>query len=383
MGQSNIPTGATIGSNHNSRAADGEILAGRGFWPGLCVSLKHNSKFACFTMIAKGDYLFELDIPMPFSLVSLDYSKDALTIMPAYWFMYNMYALERNAWKYADRDQRDEKIQWLENDYLAPDSINEMFDALKLLEKFTGKAWMKWQGKDADDAACIQQGKSLLENQEAIVHELEIVAEGFEHAKRKTIINKTQLAYNAYKEMIAWYGLNNLISHIEISQHHAGEKIIALFSGLSGRNEWANIGGQLMPVATVEDLKTDIRNKTIDSWDHLHAAYSETGNAYPQQKLQHALNALLEIENIKSEQVSLDRIIAWMDIAIALKTSIVSRITESRKKDYTNPFRKMMYGSDEEMDKVLGAFESNSFVQQQQQSLQDFCKKVETIKSKL
>ncbi len=45
MGQSNIPAGATIGSNHNSRAADGEIIAGRGFWrKALCVSLKHNSK---------------------------------------------------------------------------------------------------------------------------------------------------------------------------------------------------------------------------------------------------------------------------------------------------------------------------------------------------
>ena len=35
MGQSNIAAGATIGSNHNSRGADGEIIAGRGFWPGL------------------------------------------------------------------------------------------------------------------------------------------------------------------------------------------------------------------------------------------------------------------------------------------------------------------------------------------------------------
>ena len=46
LGQSNIAAGATIGSNHNSRGADGEIIAGRGFWPGLCVSLKHNSRFA-------------------------------------------------------------------------------------------------------------------------------------------------------------------------------------------------------------------------------------------------------------------------------------------------------------------------------------------------
>ena len=43
MGQSNIAAGATLGSNHNSRGADGEVIMGRGFWPGLCVSIKHNS----------------------------------------------------------------------------------------------------------------------------------------------------------------------------------------------------------------------------------------------------------------------------------------------------------------------------------------------------
>jgi len=89
LGQSNMAAGATIGSNHNSRGADGEIIAGRGFWPGLCVSLKHNSKFASFTIIAKGDYPAELNIPMPFSLVSNDVANDKLIVMPAYWFMYN------------------------------------------------------------------------------------------------------------------------------------------------------------------------------------------------------------------------------------------------------------------------------------------------------
>ncbi len=66
MGQSNMAAGATIGSNHNTRSPDGEIVAGRGFWPGLCVSLKHNSKFACFNILAKGDYPWELNIPFPF-----------------------------------------------------------------------------------------------------------------------------------------------------------------------------------------------------------------------------------------------------------------------------------------------------------------------------
>ncbi|PMU88326.1 DUF4954 family protein, partial [Pseudomonas sp. GP01-A4] len=84
---------------------------GRGFWPGLCVSIKHNSKFASFSILAKGDYPAELNIPIPFSLISLDIPNDQLVVMPGYWFMYNMYALARNSWKYIDRDKRIERMQ--------------------------------------------------------------------------------------------------------------------------------------------------------------------------------------------------------------------------------------------------------------------------------
>ena len=143
MGQTNMAAGATVGSNHNSRGADGELIAGRGFWPGLCVSVKHNSRFASFIIMAKGDYPAELDIPFPFSLVSNDVSKDELVIMPAYWFLHNMYALARNAWKYGDRDKRLEKIQLLEFDYLAPDSIQELASAIEKLELIVARSWLR------------------------------------------------------------------------------------------------------------------------------------------------------------------------------------------------------------------------------------------------
>ena len=105
--------------------------------------LQHNSKFASFTLIAKSDYQYELNIPIPFSLVSNDVSKDNLLVMPGYWFMYNMYALARNADKYVSRDKRIDKTQEIEYDFLAPDSVNELFVALQMMKQFTGKAYAK------------------------------------------------------------------------------------------------------------------------------------------------------------------------------------------------------------------------------------------------
>src|SRR6187551_752794 len=163
--QSNMAAGATIGSNHNSRGADGEIIAGRGFWPGLCVSLKHNSKFASFTLLAKGDYPAELNIAIPFSLVGNDVTRDRLVIMPGYWFLYNMYALARNSGKYESRDKRTFKNQFLEYDYLAPDSVNEMFDALELMKRSVGESKSTGNKKLSTQQA-IKMGEQLLEKKE-------------------------------------------------------------------------------------------------------------------------------------------------------------------------------------------------------------------------
>lgn len=378
LGQSNIPAGATIGSNHNSRAADGEIIAGRGFWPGLCVSLKHNSQFASFTMIAKGDYLFELNIPLPFSLVSLDYTNNTLTVMPAYWFLYNMYALERNEWKYADRDKRNEKIQLLEYEYLAPDSVNEIFDAIDLLEKFVGKAWYKKQVQDADENDYSKKGKELLLEKNDIINELEIVAYNFENAKRKTIINKAQKAYDAYKEMILLYGLKHFIKlTFECKNiNEIKEKVSS-----SKRLNWINIGGQLMTQEDVELMKSNIKQNKINTWDELHAYYQTEGEKYQQQKLQHALISLCEIQNIQPEKISINRINEWLDKAIAVNESITERIIQSRKKDYENLFRNMIYNSEEEMNNVVGSFDDNSFIKQKQKELEKFKSLVQQLKS--
>ncbi len=48
---------------------------------------------------------------------------------------------------------------------------------------------------------------------------------------------------------------------------------------------------------------------------------------------------------------------------------MTKNIYESRAKDYENPFRKMVYASEEEMSAVVGKLEENTFIQQQQQAL--------------
>ncbi|MCW3082364.1 DUF4954 family protein [Segetibacter sp.] len=380
MGQSNIAAGATIGSNHNSRSADGELMAGRGFWPGLCVSLKHNTKFATFTIVAKGDYPAELNIPIPFSLVSNDVTNNKLVVMPAYWFMYNMYALERNGWKYLDRDKRQEKIQHLENEYLAPDSINEMVEALMLFQLLTGKAWYKKESPDAavTDAEATTKGKQLLETGDLQVNELEILAEGFENTKRKVVLIKVLRAYNLFKELIQYYCVNEVIGLIKEKEIKGFQDLLASLPSKYSLEDWMNVGGQLIPRAEVNQLTKRIRAGKLKSWDALHDFYLQQADLYKSQKLAHALAAFHKATGShvgKMDKKSFDNLVRS---GIATKEWMTQGIYESRAKDYTNSFRKMPFENQEEMDAVVGKLEDISFIKQQREALENYKKQAET-----
>jgi hypothetical protein len=373
MGQSNMAAGATIGSNHNSRGADGELIAGRGFWPGLCVSLKHNSKFASFTLIAKGDFPAELNIPIPFSLISNDVSKDKLVIMPGYWFMYNLYALARNSGKYESRDKRVDKTQYLEYEYLAPDSVNELFEALEILKKATGRS----KKKGSSDAQAIKAGEKLLE-EKADLSTTEIIVDGMENSHRKTQLVKVTEAYHLFKELIVYYGISQLLRFIgeqKIDSFEALTKIIAK----SERTEWVNLGGQLVPKPVVNALVKDIHHGKIKSWDEVHAFYEECSNDYSRQKLKHGVASLLEILGIAPQKFNKKIFAGLLQQAVATKEWIVQKIYDSRAKDYDNEFRKMVYETQKEMEKVIGRLKDNSFILQQQEELKSFKKQVSSI----
>lgn len=383
MGQSNIAAGATIGSNHNSRGADGEIIMGRGFWPGLCVSLKHNSKFASFSMLTKGDYPAELNIPFPFSLISNDASRDQLIIMPGYWFLYNLYALARNSWKYVDRDKRTERIQELEYDFLAPDTINEMFSSLRLMETFTGKAYNTSIHKTGQSSDHNTAGKHLLQNANKIVNELEIIADQIENSKRKVVLIKVLPAYKVFEEMIIYYGITQLLRFIKENEFHSLKDIIAALPAKPARGAWINTGGQLMPEETINTLKEKIRNGRIKSWDAVHEFYQAQGKKYKQEKLYHALASLSEITGIRLKKMDAHQFTNLLNSVVATKEWLTKGIHDSRAKDYKNPYRKMVYESIGEMNAVIGKPEENSFIKQQIAELHLFKKEIASLKKSI
>ncbi|MFN5020613.1 MAG: DUF4954 family protein [bacterium] len=384
MGQSNVAAGATIGSNHNSRGADGELVAGRGFWPGLCVSLKHNSRFASFTLLAKGDFPFELNIPIPFSLIINDPTANELRIIPAYWFQYNHYALQRNEWKYKDRDARATKELALEYRSLAPDSINEIFNALDLLCLFAGKAYFRYCGTEIpDDETCKSRARELFNNDDKLLDQLEILAEGFENSKRKVVVLKARKAYASFKEMIRYYAVGHIATRYSRDDSSDSLRHLTSRTTTQSREEWVNIGGQLLPSSSLAVLLDEIKSRKLNSWEAVHLAYKSLADSSDDHLYQHAVAALLEIEHISLEDLIPAKLSGLFKGHLATNEKVFQGIVQSREKDMTNPFRKMVYANETEMEAVLGKLNDNSFILEKDKERKALSTTIENILAKL
>jgi hypothetical protein len=371
MGQSNMAAGATIGSNHNSRANDNEIQAGRGFWPGLCTSVKHSCRFASFVLLSKADYPAELDIPLPFSLLNNNVSKDQLEVMPAYWWLYNMYALARNSWKFQNRDKRVNKIQNIEFEPFAPDTIEEIFNARNLLEIWTAKASLRQKGislKAKNDNDLASLGRNLLSGKEEEINGLEVLGENMENSRRKVLILKPYKAYQAYGDMLHYYATKNLLAYMS-SNPKATFSMMCKKLKSKRQQEWVNLGGQLMQKDDVDKLRFDIGSDKLKTWKDIHKRYDNLWVKYTVDKQKHAFATLCELygaENLTKADWK-----SALNKAVNIQKFVCDQVYNSRKKDFDNPYRQTTFRNVAEMKTAFGTLEENSFIVQVRKETED------------
>lgn len=364
MGQSNIAAGATIGSNHNSRSPDGEIIAGRGFWPGLCSDFKHNSKFASFVLASKGSYQRELNISYPFSLIAAAGENEPIQIMPAYWFMFNMFAIARNNYKFKKRDKRVVKVQHIEADPLAPDTMQQILPALGRLIELS-KNYLQDSGFEnvlaaKTDAQKLQAAKDFLHqnpNSDFVLHD------DLCQKKFGSIILKPVKAYKEYRKIVKYFAARSLMEFCSVHKikkltASAIQKIMAV----ELYTKWTNAGGQIIPSKKIDELCAKIKSKKIDSWEAVHKFYDKCQESYGDWKARYSIYLLEELYSRKISDFTkeiFDDIVA--DVTI-VSNDMYNDSIYSRKKDYDDPFRQMTYGDKEEMIAVLGSLNDNSFL---------------------
>ena len=382
MGQSNIAAGATIGSNHNSRSPDGEIYAKRGFWPGLCSDFKHNSRFASFVLVSKGSYQYELDIPYPFALVAPgNNGQPAISIIPAWWFMYDMFAITRNKNKFLKRDKRVKKIQVIETDPLAPDTMQEVMVALDRIIGLT-VGYLKginseyMEGKTSSEEQYQAAKDFLHQNAEAEFTLEDSVCQ----KKYGAIIHKPVQAYKMYRKIVKYFATRTLMEFCQsLNQDMLTPDLVSRIRKLPLYTEWENVGGQIIPSEKIRELFDGIKNGAINNWNAVHQFYKLCDCAYEQYKVSYALYLLEELYSRPIEEFSVDLYRNITDDVSIVAYDIYNASLKSREKDYTDYYRSMVYHSEDEMNCVLGPLEDNSFLRQLRADTEVFTKKIREI----
>jgi hypothetical protein len=286
--------------------------------------------------------------------------------MPAYFWIHNLYALERNSWKAKNRDKRKVKIQRIETDYLAPDTAEEIITALSLLGGLLGEAGFSPMDMAGEDEITVRQ----------------IHCRHFEHSKRDQVIIKPLEAIAAYRQMLRYYAVKTIAAFLDSRSDLDFNGLCKLIAPQERIKDWVNVGGQIVPAFRVDNLRKEIGDGKYKNWDEIHHVYDLWDEEYPLDKCRHAwavleflhgTNKVLDAETFKKELTTILDIHHWIE----------KQIYESRAKDYRNHFKKATFRNKAEMEQVLGKLEDNSFIRLVKKEGVGFKEMIERVSARL
>ena len=194
---------------------------------------------------------------------------------------------------------------------------------------------------------------------------------------------KSYDAYHIFEKIIFTYGIEAAIRFTDTKK--GKNKINALQElKLDVENlTWINIGGQLIPEKKVKGLIQKIKSSEIENWNQVHKFYETESDKYNSRKDLHAMSCLEKLTQKSFSKISTNQFINWLDTYLEIKKDITLRIQNTRAKDYANPFRKMVYENEAEMNTVIGNLADNSFIKEQKNVLKQLETKIAGLKKEL
>jgi hypothetical protein len=212
-----------------------------------------------------------------------------------------------------------------------------------------------------------------------MVDELNIFATGWENSKRKIRLKKASEAYTIYKQLSQYYPVFCLLAYYPDTDFSDMRFLKELTSNLPSPKRWVNLGGQLVQETSLDQIIEEVKHGGIKSWKALHDYYKYLGNGYGKAKTQHAFAIAFSDQGLASVGFTKSHFREMLEGSKSFRKWMSERIYKSRKKDYDNPFRNMVYASEKERDQVLGALETNSFIQAERSETIKFVHQIDGI----
>jgi hypothetical protein len=287
-----------------------------------------------------------------------------------------MYALARNAGKFAKRDRRKRKTQHVEFDTLAPDTVEEIIAALDSLAQQTGKALLHQSGSQDLE---LSTGQTALKNNDARLSDTVVTIDDAEAGNRTAILRNPARAYAAYRQMLLHYAVRNLVEYLQANEGSTFQSMLEELGAAPRQTDWTNLGGQLIQANALTDLRDRIGSGKLTTWDAIHEEYDRLWAHYPRQKQQHALATLRFLlgNDISGEQW--DRA---LEESVNIQCFIRDEVYATRAKDFENPYRQTTFDDPAEQQAVTGTVEDNAFVQQVRDETDQYMQLIQSLKTR-
>jgi hypothetical protein len=188
-------------------------------------------------------------------------------------------------------------------------------------------------------------------------------------------------AYHAYGDMITYYAVNTCLTYLEKHKDTDMEHIVERMRGKRIR-KWINLGGQTMPEDDVEQLRADIREGKLNTWDEIHHRYDELWENYQHEKLRHAYFSLMFLYKDETDVLTKEMWKENLDKAVRIQQYVCDQVYQSRKKDYENEIRGTTFRNDDEKIAVVGRIDDVSFVKKTHKDTEEFKQRVEDYKKR-
>ncbi len=122
-----------------------------------------------------------------------------------------------------------------------------------------------------------------------------------------------------------------------------------------------------------------ISDGTIKKWSELHAEYDVAWANYPLKRRDHGIFCALEMHNKKIGGLTDTLVAELLTESLALAQNMLRSAIDSRAKDFTNPFRRITFKSQEEMTAVVGTIKDNSFLNAFKRDTARYCREVRKL----
>jgi hypothetical protein len=196
---------------------------------------------------------------------------------------------------------------------------------------------------------------------------------------KNAIILKPVQGFHLYGEMLKIYGARELKKAVEQAMA-AGESPAAYITGrFHPYRSWVNIGGQIIPEDALLKIIRKISDGTIKKWSELHAEYDGAWANYPLKRRDHGIFCALEMHNKKIGELTDTLVAELLTESLALAQNMLRSAIDSRAKDFTNPFRRITFKSQEEMTAVVGTIKDNSFLNAFKRDTARYCREVRKL----